>query len=326
MPEFLEFQFDAPQEHDADSNGETANENSTALDASAPVKVQQTAKIAKSDQMDLFVADLIDVAPKGDLHTMEYPIFAISSKRDTQKFRYENEQTGNWLEVVPSADGRATIHDKDLLIYCFGQLAEAANRGREISRRVKLTAYDYLMTTHRGTDGKSYKAIGDTLSRLRGTTFKTNLVNPKNKDSKKGEVFGLIDYGGAVTDDNGRLAHIEVVISEQLFQAIASNKILTYNRDYFKLRSPYDRRMYELCRKHCGNQSMWEIGFENLWRKFGVKSPLREFRRKVKQQIKEQSVPDYCLELKTAKETGTVEKLIVYRDKDGFLSEQERQD
>lgn len=281
-------------------------------------------EIINSDQLDLFVADLIDVSPKGDLHTMEYPIFAISSKPDKEKFIYKNEQTGSWLEVVPSADGRATIHDKDLLIYCFGQIAEAANRGREISRRVKITAYDYLLTTNRGTDGKSYSAIGDTLARLRGTTFKSNIVNKGNGESRKGEVFGLIDYGAAVTDEKGRLAHIEVVISEQLFSAIANNKILTYNRDYFKLRSPYDRRMYELCRKHCGNQSVWEIGFENLWKKFGVRSPLREFRRKVKEQVKKQSIPDYCIEYQTAKESGTIEKLIVYRDKDSYLRDTER--
>jgi hypothetical protein len=82
--------------------------------------------------------------------------------------------------------------------------------------------------------------------------------------------------------------------------------------------------MYELCRKHCGNQSSWEIGFENLYQKFGVKSDLREFRRKIKELVKEQGIPDYCIEYKTVKETGTVEKIIVFKDKDGFLRDAER--
>jgi len=269
----------------------------------------------KTDQMDLFVADIIDIAPKSDLNSMEFPIFAISSKPDTDKFFYENKVTGNWLEIIPSVNGRATIHDKDLLLYCFGQVAEALNRGKTVSRRIKITAYDYLVSTNRGTDGKSYRSIGDTLARLRGTTFRTNIINQQQRDNKKGEVFGLIDSGNAVTDDKGRLAHIEIVLSEQLYASITNNRILTYNREYFKLRSPYDRRMYELCRKHCGNQSQWEIGLENLYAKFGVKSELREFRRKIKAVVEEQGIPDYFIEYKTAKESGTVEKIIVHRAK-----------
>ena len=266
----------------------------------------------KTDQLDLFVADIIDIAPKGDLHSMEYPIFAISSKPDTDVFRYEGSN-GNWLEIIPSVVGRATIHDKDLLLYCFGQVAEALNRGKDVTRRIKITAYDYLISTNRATDGKSYAGITDTLARLRGTTFKGNI---NNLDNKTGQVFGLIDSGNAVTDKNGRLDYVEVVLSEHLFASITNNKILTYNREYFKLRSPYDRRMYELCRKHCGNQMCWEIGLENLYKKFGVKSELKEFRRKIKALIEEQSIPDYYLVYKTAKQSGTIEKIEVYKDKE----------
>ena len=91
--------------------------------------------------------------------------------------------------------------------------------------------------------------------------------------------------------------------------------------EYFSLRSPYDRRLYELCRKHCGNQTQWEIGFENLYNKFGVKSPLREFRRKVKEIVKKQSIPDYCLMYVDAKTSGTIEKIIVFKDKSGEIKD-----
>jgi hypothetical protein len=63
----------------------------------------------KTDQLDLFVADIIDITPKGDLHSMEYPIFAISSKPDTEKFRYENAN-GNWLEIIPWFIESAATH------------------------------------------------------------------------------------------------------------------------------------------------------------------------------------------------------------------------
>jgi hypothetical protein len=77
--------------------------------------------------------------------------------------------------------------------------------------------------------------------------------------------------------------------------------------------------MYELCRKFCGSQTFWEIGIDNLYSKFGVQSEIKEFRRKLKELVAQQSIPDYYLEYKTKKETGTVEKLLVYIDKSAHL-------
>jgi plasmid replication initiation protein len=271
------------------------------------------------NQLDMFVADIVDVVPKGDLVTMEYPIFAISKHKDANIYRYEHPTSGDWLEVIPSAEGRATIHDKDLLIYAFGQLAEAANRGKPTSRRVKITAYDYFMNTGRRPDGRSYQALGDTLARLRGTVFKTNIHAKNGTSASKRSVFGLIDSGACVTGPDGRLQHVEIVISEELYASISKNQILTYNRAYFELTSGYDRRLYEICRKHCGNQQLWDIGLEKLWTKFGVRSSLREFRRKIKEAVEAQNIPDYFIDYETAKTSGTIEKLIVMRDKEGHL-------
>tara|TARA_R110000868_G_scaffold395419_1_gene667072 strand:- start:72 stop:905 length:834 start_codon:yes stop_codon:yes gene_type:complete len=267
-----------------------------------------------SDQLDLFVADIIDAVPKGELSTMEYPIFAISSRPDAKPYRFENSKTGAWMEILPSSKGRATIHDKDILLYCFGQLAEASNRGRPVSRKIHMIAYDFLKQTNRGTGGREYKAITDALVRLRGTTFNTN-VKVGGGLSQKGSVFGLIDYGQTVTDEKGRLSHVEVVISEHLFAALNNKQILTYNPEYFMLSTGYERRLYELCRKHCGNQESWEIGFANLHNKFGVRSSLREFRRNIKELVEKQSIPDYfiCLLEKTGPDS--IEKLIVKRKK-----------
>ncbi|MDC8832990.1 replication initiator protein A [Alteromonas gilva] len=269
-------------------------------------------KLSAPEQLDLFIADIVDAAPKGELHTMEYPIFAISTRPDTKPYRFDNPKTGAWMEIIPSSKGRATIHDKDILLYCFGQLAEASNRGRPLSRKVQMVAYDFLKQTNRGTGGREYKAITDALVRLRGTTFNTN-VKDGGGLSQKGSIFGLIDYGQAVTDEKGRLSHVEIVISEHLFAALSNNQILTYNPEYFMLSTGYERRLYELCRKHCGNQESWEIGFENLHNKFGVRSSLREFRRNIKALVEKQSIPDYQIYLLDKKSSGTIEKLQVRR-------------
>jgi plasmid replication initiation protein len=270
-----------------------------------------------SEQLELFVANIIDAAPKGDTQSMEFPLFSISSKRDTDTYHYQNKKTGASIEIVPNEKGRATIHDKDLLLYCFGQIAEANNRGIPIGQKIHVTLYDFLKTTNKGTDGKAYKSVLESLKRLAGTTVYTTT---RQDNFKKDKGFSFISDYDLITDDKtGRMKYVELILPNILFNAVSNNQILTYSSEYFSLRSPYDRRLYELCRKHCGNQTQWEIGFENLYNKFGVKSPLREFRRKIKEIVKKQSIPDYCLMYADAKTSGTIEKIIVFKDKTGEI-------
>lgn len=245
--------------------------------------------VKQLQRRDVFVADFIDVAPKGEIGSMEHPIFALTKRADLKVFRYHNEKSGVWIEIAPSLFGRANIFDKDLLLYCTGQLVQGMNSGVQPKRKVRITAYDYLITTDRGTSGRDYQRLHDSLARLRGTTFKTNL----NHDGGR-EVFGLIDEAELITDDKGRLAYIDVTLSRRIFDAIKNNQILTYNRKYFKL-SPSERRTYELVRKHCGKQLKWEIGFEKLHAKFGTRASVKEFRRTVRTLVDQNRIPDYQL-------------------------------
>lgn len=54
---------------------------------------------------------------------------------------------------------------------------------------------------------------------------------------------------------------------------------MNYSRlapDYFNLRKPIERRIYEIARKHCGDQELFKIGLEKLQLKVGC---LRAMRR-----------------------------------------------
>jgi plasmid replication initiation protein len=57
---------------------------------------------------------------------------------------------------------------------------------------------------------------------------------------------------------------VEIKLSEWLYNAILSNELLTISPDYFNLRKPMERRIYEIARKHCGDQDVFKIGLENL--------------------------------------------------------------
>jgi len=77
---------------------------------------------------DFFICDIFDAAPKDDLGSMEHPIFSLSTRPDRRVLSYEHN--GTTIGVTPSVKGRATIHDKDILIYCISQLMAALNAGR----------------------------------------------------------------------------------------------------------------------------------------------------------------------------------------------------
>ena len=243
-------------------------------------------------QLDFFVCNILDASPKDDLGSMEHPLFTLSKKPDTKIRLYEHN--GKTVKIVPSVLGLATIFDKDILIYCASQIVEALNRQREVSRTVRLTAYDLLVVTNRDTGGRIYKLLEKTLQRLAGTRLFTNI---KTGGRRIREGFGLIESYRIVekSPNEERMVAIEVVLSEWLFQAICAREVLTINKDYFRLGKALERRIYEVARKHCGRQQEWKVALEILHKKSGSSATTREFRRKIKHLCEVNHLPDYAV-------------------------------
>ncbi len=242
-------------------------------------------------QKDFFVADIFDAAPKDDTASMEHPLFALKAG-DKRVRTYE--RNGVKVVIKPGADGCATIHDKDIWIYCISQMVEAMNRGRTCGRTVRFTAYDFLTVTNRRTDGDSYKRMGDSLARLNGTVVETNIETDGHRERSG---FGLIDSWRVIErDHDDRMVAVEVTLPDWLYRSIKSKQVLTLSRDYFRLRKPLDRRVYELARKHCGKQSRWQVGLATLHEKTGSTAVLREFRRSIRDLVESNELPDYLVE------------------------------
>lgn len=241
-------------------------------------------------QIDFFVADLLDAAPKDDMASMEHPLFALRAG-DRAVRTYERK--GYRVQVKPGIDGCATIHDKDIWIYAISQLVAAANRGRsDISRTVRFTAYDFLVSTNRDTSGRAYERLGNALARLRETTIETN-IETEGKRERNG--FGLVDSWRVIErDTDNRMLAIEVTLPDWLFRAVQAKQVLTISRDYFRLRKPLDRRIYELARKHCGaKQTTWRAKMKTLHEKSGSRSELFKFRAAIKELVELGELPEY---------------------------------
>jgi plasmid replication initiation protein len=244
---------------------------------------------------DFFACDIFDALPyfKDDTASMEHPVFSLSTKPDMRTLYYEHN--GNGITIKPSADGLATIYDKDILLYCASYLRAAVQEGHEPKQRLQFVAYDLLVSTNRGIDGQNYRNLEKALERLSGTRITTNI---KTSGLEVTEGFGLLDAWRTVKEDrNGRMIAVEVKLSDWFYNAVIANELLTINRDYFRLRRPLDRRVYELARKHCGDQPSWKIGLGTLQKKIGSNAPLKKFRLNIRQIIGTNHLPDYTLAL-----------------------------
>jgi hypothetical protein len=244
---------------------------------------------------DFFICDVTDAIPKDDVGSMEHPIFSLSTKPDRSIREYEHN--GIKITITPSVLGLATIHDKDILIYCISQLVAKMNAGEKLHKALRLKAYDLLVSTNRNTDGRGYEQLEAALDRLSGTRIKTNLRT--NKKLKK-EGFGLIDSWQVERDTKSeRMSEMIINLSDWVFDAVLGHEILTLSRDYFRLRKPLERRVYELGRKHCGHKDEWSISLELLKKKCGSSSEDSEFRRLLGTICKENALhshmPDYSV-------------------------------
>ena len=243
----------------------------------------------KHKQLDFFIADLFDaVSFRDDMASMEHPIFALKSG-DIRSRRYEHN--GITIEVNPNRFGIATIRDKDIWIYCISKLMQAMHEGQEINRTVHFTAYDFLVTTNRGTGGREYELLRQSMERLKGTSITTS-IRTGGREEVSG--FGLIDSWKIIKESNeGKMIQLSVTLPDWLYRSVTSKEVLTISPDYFRLRKSLDRRLYELARKHCGHQSEWKISLQNLQKKTGSTSNIRLFRQSIKSLALSNELPNY---------------------------------
>lgn len=244
---------------------------------------------------DFFLCDVFDVVPKSDLASMEHPLFSLATRPDRRILHYAHNDVE--ITVTPSVRGLATIHDKDILIFCISQLMAAVNAGRATSRRLVLKAHDLMVATNRETSGDAYRRLKDAFERLVGTRITTNVATgPKDDPIEVTTGFGLIESWEIVRKTRGgRMVSVAVTLSDWLYRAVLSKSVLTLSRDYFRLRKPLERRLYELARKHCGRQRSWQVSVETLLKKTGSNSPRRVFRKMIRDIIAADHLPDYQL-------------------------------
>lgn len=264
-----------------------------------PLKDRSPLLPDRHPQPDFFVCDIFDAAPKSDTASMEHPLFTLSTKPDFKPREYYNGE--QYLKLGPSQIGLATVHDRDVLIYCISQCMARLNNNQKIQKTMRFHPHDLMKITNRDISGRGYLNFRDALKRLQGTQIETNITTGGKAQWK---VFSFIDSAEIIRETfEGRMQEVEITLSDWVFDAIheKGGEILTISRDYFRLRKPLERRLYELARKHCGHNTYWHFRIETLHKRTGSTSPLKEFRRMLTKIIADNQqhghIPDYTFEL-----------------------------
>ncbi len=252
--------------------------------------------------LDFFVLDIADAVPKDDLASMEHPLFSLATKPDMRHLEYRNGNSV--LKIRPSPLGLPTIMDKDILIFVISQLMARKNRGLEIGDTVRFSMRELCMAINRPIGGDHYKRIENAIDRLQGTQFVSNV---KTGGETERRTFSMIDEGGMVKNEAfTRNDYCEIRVSRWLMRAIKANEVVSISRDYFRLRRPLERRLYEIARKHCGNKQKWQIGLAKLQDKTGSNAPLKKFRHNLREIIAADVTPFYQFEI-------TADDLVIVR-------------
>ncbi len=249
------------------------------------------------NQVDLFLDSLVEAPIKDDRALMEFPFFSLQKRARITPFTYDDGTVQ--IVIEPGSKGIATIWDKDILIYLASLINDRIERGMDVDRTIQFYAHDFLKVTGRSTGKRAYELFQDALHRLRSTNITTSIESAGKKD-KRG--FGWIEDWRIIERINSKgkrvMAGVEVTLNRWMFNAVVKDRrVLTINRNYFSLTMGLERRLYELARKHVGNQPEWFIGLARLADKCGTTRKVRQFKADLRKIIERGNVPDYRVEL-----------------------------
>lgn len=263
-----------------------------------------------SSQIDMFVPIAGEVKGKDQQDIMAFPCFSLSKKKRTAVIRFEDSR-GSWIEVSPGKYGMATIWDCDVLLYFATTIKEMQNRGEEKRYSFTVSGYDVLSFCKRGTAKKDYEALRAALRRLQSTSVETNIRLESYIDSETGDEITPEQYHNFSwvrdwkeerrwrrsykTGKNQLISDgFEVHLPEWFVDGCWNERLLlSINSKYFELTGGYERFLYRIARKFCGQQSSWTISMRGLYKRSGTTSNYRMFCHYIKEVVESGNVPDY---------------------------------
>ena len=271
-------------------------------------------------QRDLFQLDSPLIGEiRGERSLMAFPFFALAKSAWMKPLAYHHGAVS--IEVRPSANGVATIYDKEIVLYIASLMAAKLEAGENVEQNFVFTAHDLFSVTGSNHSARSYQRLSEALERLQGTQIKTNIE--AGGEGEEGFFSWLSEARLHYTKTRAgekRLKAVKVRLCDWLYRAILRDRqVLDYAAAYFQL-GPIERRIYEVARAggpsggigqgaagEGAGSGEWNAGREDGGRlevdlatfrlQIGYQNPLANFRTALKQIAGTDIIPDYDLEL-----------------------------
>lgn len=259
-----------------------------------------------ASQRDLFQLDSpLTGEIRGERSLMAFPFFALAKSAWMKPLAYHRGAVS--IEVRPSANGVATIYDKEIVLYIASLMAAKLEAGEAVDQDFVFTAHDLFSVTGANHSARSYQRLSEALERLQGTQIKTNIE--AGGEGEEGFFSWLsearLHYTKTRTGEK-RLKAVKVRLCDWLYRAILRDRqVLDYAAAYFQL-GPIERRIYEVARADGGMDAAagaggegerLEVDLATFRLQIGYQNPLPNFRAALKQIAGTDIIPDYDLAL-----------------------------
>jgi plasmid replication initiation protein len=256
-------------------------------------------------QFDLFLPTIVDLKFRDQKDTMERPFFSLSKSKRKKPIEYRNDNDGIFVTVQPHQDfGMATIWDADILIWAASVLCDMKNRGtNDIPRELKFQPHDLLKAIGRGTGGKDYLQLKDSLERLKATVITTNI---RAKRGQKTTMFSWIDQWDDLVDAQTKESKgMTIAVSEWFYRGVTEDGgVLSIDPAYFSISGGRERWLYRVARKHAGGNGPngFAISMPVLFDKSGAEGTYRRFKFEILRIITRNDLPGFSLGVQTGAE------------------------
>lgn len=252
------------------------------------------AETTEGKELERFAATFGDVAAKDQIDLMSRCWFSLTPNRtDPIEHEFKDARTNKveTVRITGSAEhGIATIHDNDLIIFAISQWIEARSKGREPSRRIAFTPYQYFSWTNKAPHGTAYQRLKDSLHRLKTTNIETSIRSASDRKGRLKQFSWISEWS---IDEKGDKAHgVEVVLAEWLFESIQGFNVLTIDKRYFEISGGVERWLYLHAKKATGNAAgVWRESFKSLHKKSASQQAYKHYAHALRKLIERNELP-----------------------------------
>ncbi|MBL9144960.1 MAG: replication initiator protein A [Verrucomicrobiaceae bacterium] len=272
--------------------------------------------IKEHQDLARFAASSADIAPKDQIDLMARCWFSLTHGRtEAIAHEYVDNKTGI-TEIVritgSSEHGIATIYDQDLLIFAISQWIDAKRLGLPTSRRIHFTPYQFFGWLGIASQGTAYARLKEALHRLKTTTIETTIrANVGKRTRNRVRQFSWISEW-EITEEEGEVRGIEVVLAEWLFESIQDFHVLTLDKRYFEIHGGVERWLYLYARKATGGANgTWKETFKSLYKKSASQQAYKHYANALRKLVEKNGLPG--LRLEKTKSTSGDDMLLMER-------------